>query len=123
MSSADLWIEDVRAAGEADPETLEFLARILRGPAPESISPLLIVHGEDGGLYAVGPQAASHLAALREVYQGTLGRLDRLEWLGRVEVRDETDLRRMVDEFPPADHTADVLAELAKARGEGEGQR
>lgn len=117
MSSADLWIEDVRAAGEADPETLEFLARVL------SIPPLLIVHGEDGGLYAVGPQAASHLTALREVYQGTLGRLDRLERLGRVDVRDETDLRRLVDEFPPTDHTANVLAELAKARGEGEGQR
>lgn len=117
MSSADLWIEDVRAAGEADPETLEFLARTLRGPAPESITPLLIVQGEDGGLYAAGPHAASHLAALREVYQGTLGRLDRLERLGRVVVRDETDLRRIAEDDPA---TADVLAEVAMARDEGE---
>lgn len=123
MSTADLWIEDVRAAGEADHELTNHLASVLRSARPDAIKELLIVQGEDGGLYAVGSQAASHLAALREVYQGTLGRLDRLERLGRVDVRDETDLRRLVDEFPPTDHTANVLAELAKARGEGEGQR
>ena len=110
MTTADLWIEAVRAAGEADPETLEFLARVL------SIPPLLIVQGEDGGLYAVGLHAASHLAAIREVYQGTLGRLDRLELLGRVVVRDETDLRRIAEDDPA---TADVLAEVARARREG----
>ena len=117
MSSADLWIEDVHAAGEADPELTNHLASVLRSARPDAIEPLTIVQGEDGGLYAVGPHAAAHLTALREVYQGTLGRLDRLERLGRVVVRDETDLRRIAEDDPA---TADVLAEVAMVRDEGE---
>ena len=102
MDARDLWLGDVRAAGDVDPETVIVFAAVIRGHRNAKMPPIQIIVGEDGGTYAVGERAATYLAALREVYAGTTERLDRLERLGRVRVLDETDLRRLLDEERPA---------------------
>lgn len=102
IALSDLWLGDVRAAGDVDPIVVRAFAAVIRGHQHAKMPPLQIIVGEDGGVYAVGGGAAEYLAALREVYAGTTERLDRLERLGRVRVLDETDLRRLLDEERPA---------------------
>ena len=102
MDTCDLWLGDVRAAGDADTKTVNALAAVIRGHRHAKMPPIQIILGEDGGTYAVGGGAAEYLAALREVYAGTTERLDRLERLGRVRMLDETDLRRALDADLPA---------------------
>lgn len=102
IALSDLWLGDVRAAGDVDPIVVRAFAAVIRGHQHAKMPPLQIIVGEDGGVYAVGGGAAEYLAALREVYAGTTERLDRLERLGRVRVLDETDLRRLLDEELPA---------------------
>ena len=84
----DFWLGDVKVAGKPNPARVDFLARILRSRDNPTFPAVVVRVGKRGALTAEGEYAADRVAALREVFAGTLERLDRLERLGRVVVRE-----------------------------------
>lgn len=87
MDTRDLWLGDVRTPGQPNPDRVAFLARLLRSRDNPTFPAVVVRVGRRGRLTAQGDYAADRIAALREVYAGTLKRLDRLERLGRVQVQ------------------------------------
>ena len=88
MDTRDLWLGDVRTPGQPNPDRVAFLARLLRSRHNPTFPAVTVRVSRRGKLSAGGDYAADRVAALREVYAGTLERLDRLEQLGRVVVRE-----------------------------------
>lgn len=87
IALSDLWLGDVRAAGQPNPERVRALVDLLKGRHAHTVPAVTVLVGRRGQLTAEGDHAADRIAALREVYAGTLKRLDRLERLGRVQVQ------------------------------------
>ena len=82
----DFWLGDVKVAGKPNPARVDFLARLLRSRHNPTFPAVTVRVSRRGKLSAGGDYAADRVAALREVYAGTLERLDRLVAVGRVKV-------------------------------------
>lgn len=89
MDTCDLWLGDVRVPGTPNAERVRALVDLLKGRHAHTVPSVVVRVGRRGQLTATGDYAADRIAALREVYAGTLERLDRLERLGRVQVQEE----------------------------------
>ena len=86
MNTRDLWLGDVRTPGQPNPDRVAFLARLLRSRHNPTFPAVTVRVSRRGKLSAGGDYAADRVAALREVYAGTLERRDRRVALGRVKV-------------------------------------